>query len=197
MTFALGDGQKAALVGVNGAGKTTAINIMKEELGVKKLIKSMTRGYRSEQEEMSGDVRKVSSEYFQQYRDNMFLRHEYSGSEFAIDYADLFKAMNSQDNYVFDTVDIEGVLKFRDQFPQYVKVILLLTPPELTERGLIYRAEDLKKREVWDQYHDTQRRLKGFAEECEKLKHYREYVDHCIEVDNYEGIDKRLNDIVV
>lgn len=202
------------ICGPAGVGKTTLINFMKKELGVKQLRKTTTRPHRSLEEEVAGTTISIPKTDFE-YRVRqkwMHFHYENNGFLYGIDDFDLKEAYLSGDVYLFDIIHVESAFKLRSQNPNFVEVILLLPFPGLVEKGLQNRLDELLTRpsprfETFQDelkylkatrtnIADTKGRIDRVARTHAYLSSFKPYADHIIEGLDYNANQEQVRKII-
>lgn len=134
------------ICGPSGAGKTTLVNYITEELGTKQFPKVTTRPQRPGETGLSH----LPYELFEQQAKSGLLQgvHEYRGNLYAMQTIDIVQAKGDKGVYMADFVEIEPALQLRDKHPDLVKIILLLPFANMVEHGLTSRLMTLEDVEL-------------------------------------------------
>ncbi|MBT7902526.1 ATP-binding cassette domain-containing protein [Candidatus Woesearchaeota archaeon] len=186
-------GKVYVICGPSGAGKTTIINYLEEELSVKKGRKTTTRGYRSEEERTSKVITSINDDEYTQLEleGKLKLQHDFCGKKYGIHTTDLLEAHTTDQKFVFDTCDIESALELKSDFPGLVELIILLTPPPLVERGLMNRLSKYPAKAQ-----ETLRRIGQIQESAEQLRAYKTRVNHFVAEPSYTANLKIIREII-
>jgi len=190
------ESQLYVFVGVPGAGKSVLGGFM-NELGLEPLPKTCTRSLRPGEEKKY--LRSVSHDEFEsKYRGGRIpTAYDAFGHRYGVDFADLAEAYASNKSYFVDTSDVHAALALRDQFPGFVKVVLLLTPPELVEKGLAKRGETFLRAHADDHFRTNMTKITTLEKNYRKLRDYAPFADKLLDGNDYQTNIATMRNFVV
>jgi guanylate kinase len=185
------------ICGPPGAGKSTIINYMISELGVKQLRKVTTRNYRNQEEMLSGGIISIpDSTFLQKFKDgNIFNYRQRYNDKYGLDLVDLLNAQYSNDIFLTDSTGIESALNLRDEFPGFVEVVVLLTNPYLIEDGINERMDSINDQKLLS---IEMEKLCDIEKYRREFLHFKQYINdkHWIE-GSYQSNKEKIKKIII